>query len=123
MGEPLYDTDPMGDGKNGKNRILQALGAHVRLLRKEKKLSQEALAEKCGISAKYLGEVERGKRSISLLCTLRLMQALDIVCEEEFFRFLPRRHSSRKHTVVNEFKRALTNGQVRIALLAMLNDQ
>ena len=37
------------------------------LLRKDKGLPQEQLAEKAGVNASYMGTVERGDRNISLL--------------------------------------------------------
>ena len=46
--------------------IRKRLGQRIRSLRAELDLSQEQLAEKAGISAKYLGEVERGVGNISI---------------------------------------------------------
>ena len=37
-----------------------------RQLRKERGLSQEALGRRAGLSSKFIGEVERGDKSISL---------------------------------------------------------
>ena len=45
--------------------IRKRLGRRIRSLRADLDLSQEELAEKAGISAKYLGEVERGVGNIS----------------------------------------------------------
>jgi len=45
--------------------IRKRLGRRIRSLRADRGLSQEQLAEKAGISAKYLGEVERGVGNIS----------------------------------------------------------
>lgn len=42
------------------------LGRRIRDFRAIKKLSQDKLAEKIGISGKYLGEVERGEANVSL---------------------------------------------------------
>jgi len=46
--------------------IRKRLGRRIRSLRADLDLSQEQLAEKAGISAKYLGEVERGVGNISI---------------------------------------------------------
>ena len=40
-------------------------GSNIRRLRKEKKLTQEKLAEVLGISTKHMGEIESGKSFIS----------------------------------------------------------
>jgi len=46
--------------------IRKRLGRRIRSLRIGRDLSQEELAEKAGLSAKYLGEVERGIGNISI---------------------------------------------------------
>ena len=38
------------------------IGKRIRQVRKAKKWSQGALAEKCGISMSFLGHIERGTR-------------------------------------------------------------
>ena len=50
--------------------LLERLGARLRELREEAKLTQEAVAHKAGFGAKYLGEVEKGTRDVPL-STLR----------------------------------------------------
>ena len=44
----------------------QDFGLRVRTLRRQLKLTQEELAEKVGISASFLGHIERGTRVASL---------------------------------------------------------
>ncbi|MDX2090219.1 MAG: helix-turn-helix transcriptional regulator [Kofleriaceae bacterium] len=47
-------------------RTAQArLGARIHDLRRERALTQEALALRCGISQKYLSELERGEKTPS----------------------------------------------------------
>lgn len=50
--------------------LLERLGARLRELREKAKLTQEAVADKAGFGAKYLGEVEKGIRDVPL-STLR----------------------------------------------------
>ena len=45
--------------------------------RKENKLSQMALAEKCGTSASYIGEIEIGKKFPSVEMVQKFAEALD----------------------------------------------
>lgn len=56
----------------------QLFGERLATLRREKGLSQEALALESGIARSYLGGVERGQRNIALLNICRLASALDL---------------------------------------------
>jgi len=54
------------------------LGRRIRSLRRARDLSQEQLAEKAGISDKYLGELERGQKNVSVSVVERISAALDV---------------------------------------------
>ena len=54
------------------------LGARIRALRLAKKWSQEALAERAGLSYKFLGEVERGTGNPSVETLFEIASALGI---------------------------------------------
>lgn len=55
-----------------------AVGERVRALRTERRLSQEALAEKAGIQAVVISRAERGRSLPSVATLLRLAKALDV---------------------------------------------
>ena len=55
---------------------------NIKLLRKERGLSQEALAERAGLHRTYIGAVERGKRNITLLNANRIAEALNVTLSE-----------------------------------------
>lgn len=55
-----------------------SLGARVRMYRQEQKLTQEQLAEAAGISASFLGHIERGSRVLSVDTLLRLCAVLHV---------------------------------------------
>ena len=55
-----------------------------RWLRKEKGLSQEALALACDLDRTYIGGVERGERNISLLNIQKIADALGVSAKELF---------------------------------------
>lgn len=57
------------------------LGSRVRMTRREQKLTQEHLAEMLGISASFLGHIERGTRVASLETLVKLCNALNVAPE------------------------------------------
>ena len=58
------------------NHVRKALGTKIRSLRKERGWSQEALGERSALSGKFIGEVERGEKSISVDSLYRVSVAL-----------------------------------------------
>ena len=57
------------------------LGNRVRIARRNRSWTQEQLAEKVGISASFLGHIERGTRVASLETFVSLCNVLEIVPE------------------------------------------
>ena len=56
----------------------RALGEAIRKFRKKADLTQERLAERADLNYKYLGEVERGEKTISVEALARIAQALNM---------------------------------------------
>lgn len=54
------------------------MGARVRQLRHARKLTQEQLAERAGLSDKFLGELERGRGNPTLTTLAALSDALGV---------------------------------------------
>jgi len=63
-------------GQRDKDGQLLALGEAMRRLRKERGLSQEALADAAGIERAHMGKIERGERNLTLLNLSRVAGAL-----------------------------------------------
>lgn len=59
-------------------RHRRIIGETIRHHRKQAKLTQEKLAEKVDLNPKYLGEVERGEKIISIEALLRIAKALKV---------------------------------------------
>lgn len=62
--------------------LLAAFGRRVRELRQERGLSQEQLAQKCGLHRNYVGGIERGERNPSLRNIVRIARALSVTVPE-----------------------------------------
>ena len=58
--------------------IRRALGTKIRLLRRDRGWSQEALGQHSNLSGKFIGEVERGEKSISMDSLYRVAAALEV---------------------------------------------
>ncbi len=59
-------------------KLLKTFGRSVRSLRKQRGLSQEELAEACGLSRNYISDIERGVRNPGLLVLAGLARALGV---------------------------------------------
>lgn len=61
-----------------KNELQLQVGSRMRVIRKEKGLSQEALAKELGLHRTYVGALERGERNPSLKVVSRLADSLGV---------------------------------------------
>jgi len=59
-------------------------GQRIRELRKKRRMSQEALAEACGLHTTYVGGIERGRRNVSLVNIVKLARGLKVKPGELF---------------------------------------
>ena len=66
----------MNDGKMDIN--FTAVGEKIKSRRAKLGLSQERLAELCGITPSYIGHIERGSRKLSLNTAISLCNVLEI---------------------------------------------
>lgn len=57
---------------------LESIGRNIRKFRIEKKMRQEDLAERAGLSEKYVGMVERGEKTPSLETFIHILNALGV---------------------------------------------
>ncbi|MBE7481974.1 MAG: helix-turn-helix transcriptional regulator [Polyangiaceae bacterium] len=60
------------------NPDLKRFGQRVREFRRAAGLSQEELAERCGLHRTYIGGIERGERNVGVLNLLQLARALRV---------------------------------------------
>ena len=61
-----------------KQSLREVFATNVRSLRAEREISQEALADLCGLHRTYIGSVERGERNISIDNIEKIARSLDV---------------------------------------------
>lgn len=64
--------------------IRVAYGKAVRTIRQDKKISQEELADLCGLHRTYISDIELGKRNVSLENIDKIAYALQVKKSELF---------------------------------------
>lgn len=60
----------------------RAFGRAIRTLRDERELTQEKLADLCGLTTNYVGDAERGERNVSLRAIWQFADGLGIPASE-----------------------------------------
>jgi transcriptional regulator with XRE-family HTH domain len=58
--------------------LKEVMAVNLRRLRYDKKLTQEELAERSGLSMRYVGSIERGAVSASVSILGKVAEALDV---------------------------------------------
>lgn len=88
--------------------LLALVGARIKELRNQKKMSQVQLAERAESQDTYIGEIERGSRNISLKMLAKIADALEVsVVELLDFRGIKEDEMPQKQQVVEIVKAKL----------------
>lgn len=74
----------MPKNKNSPTKTRLGLAATIRRLRKERKWSQEKLAELCGLHPNYIGGIERGERNVAIDNIERISLAFGMTVKDLF---------------------------------------
>ena len=88
------------------------IGQKIRKYRRAKKMSQETLAEKVGISTTHLSHIETGNTKLSLPVLVQFAIALDVHTDDLLFD-----HSSNRNVVIDDLSEVLdscTTQQIKI---------
>ncbi|MES2116823.1 MAG: helix-turn-helix transcriptional regulator [Pseudomonadota bacterium] len=64
------------------NPALVSLGDALRQLRKERGMSQDALALQADVDRSYVGQIERGDNNVAVLTLIKLASALGVKVSE-----------------------------------------
>lgn len=65
-----------------RDKILRGFGRHLAQLRHDAGLTQEEVAERSGLHANYIGDLERGERNPTLITLLAVAKAFGISVSE-----------------------------------------
>ena len=74
----MLRQEPKHYNDNMKNIDYPLVGQKIKNLRMEAKLTQERMAEICGISTSFLGHIERGSRKLSLETAVKIADCLHV---------------------------------------------
>src|SRR5580658_10973123 len=83
-----------------------SFGRNIRAVRDSLKLSREIVAERAGIDADYLGEIERGEKWPALWMTRAIARALGVL-PARFFKF--EEETEDGQSVIEKFQRILSS--------------
>jgi transcriptional regulator with XRE-family HTH domain len=81
----------VADKRPPRPAVLRPLGAQLRRLRLDRKLTQETLAERASLNYKYIGRIELGKADPGADVLVRLARALAVSVGELFETITPAR--------------------------------
>lgn len=95
-------------------RTKDLIGIKLKRLRQRKKLSQEVLAEKVGISPKYVSSIERGKENPTLDILIKLAQTLGVEIEEVFAISHEESDPKKLRELVNQLMKEADGEKLRI---------
>ena len=71
------------------SELTEIIGKRIRGFRLRLGLSQEALAERCGLHTTYIGQVERGEKNASMESVQKIAGGLGISLEQLFEKLGP----------------------------------
>ena len=91
------------------DKINKSLGRRIRSLRVSRELSQDALAEKSGMSVKHLGKIERGTVNASIQCLTAIAKAFDMPLRD----ILETEHEQGREELLAELAASLTRLSLR----------
>ncbi|WP_209349464.1 helix-turn-helix transcriptional regulator [Pontixanthobacter sp. CEM42] len=69
-------------GENDPDGVLRCMGFAIRSARKEREISQEALADAAQLDRSHMGRIERGERNVTILNFGKIATALDLTMAE-----------------------------------------
>lgn len=95
--------------------IKKMIGIRIGELRKQKGLTQEKLAERMGVSPKYLSSIERGKENPTLTTIINLAQSMDVEIAD-IFTFLEVEDPGKRKSLITSLLKEADEEKLKTAL-------
>jgi transcriptional regulator with XRE-family HTH domain len=70
--------DSIDNNRAIRKRIFKIIGSNIRRLRRERKLSQQALSDLASCNVKFISEIETGRKNPCAITLLKLSLALGV---------------------------------------------
>jgi len=94
---------------------IKMIGIRIAEIRKQKGLTQEALAGKMEVSPKYLRSIERGKENPTLNMLINLVDSLEVELEQ-IFTFIQSEDPKRRKALLESLLKKAEDEQIKLAL-------
>ena len=94
---------------------IQMIGIRIAEIRKQKGLTQEALAGKMEVSPKYLSSIERGRENPTLNMLINLADTLEVELEQ-IFTFIQIEDSKRRKALLESLLKKADDEQLKLAI-------
>lgn len=97
---------------------IQMIGIRIAEIRKQKRLTQEALAGKMCVSPKYLSSIERGKENPTLKMLVNLADSLEVDLGQ-IFTFIQIEDPKRRKALLESLLKKADEEQLKLAVKVM----
>jgi transcriptional regulator with XRE-family HTH domain len=97
---------------------IQMIGIRIAEIRKQKGLTQEVLADKMGVSPKYLSSIERGKENPTLNMLVNLADSLEVDLGQ-IFTFIQIEDPKKRKALLESLLKKADDEQLKMAIKIM----
>ena len=94
---------------------IQMIGSRIAEIRKQKSLTQEALAGKMSVSPKYLSSIERGIENPTLKMLVNLADSLEVDIDQ-IFTFIQIEDPKRRKALLESLLKKADEEQLKLAV-------
>ena len=101
---------------NKQEDIYQIIARNIKAVRKQLKLTQEAVSERAGMTPNFYGQIERGTKKGSIVTIKRIADALNVTPGELFTEGVSK---PKKDMVMSEINRLLKGRSLKDRKIAL----